>query len=96
MKLTGERFEKLRAELDEIYNHFNTNNPEQIGVKFRGTTAEACIMTRADREIVEQNAVLREQFARIEEEHGRMCKLLDMFTMTLVGKIEEETEEVKS
>lgn len=96
MKLTGERFEKLRAELDKIYDFFNTHNPEQIGVKFRGTTAEACIFTNSDREIVEQNAMLRMQFNRIEQEHQTMCKLLDMFTMTLVGRIEEETEEVKS
>lgn len=96
MKLTGEKFEMLRKELDELYDHFNTHNPEQIGIQFRGTTAEACIFTNADREIVEQNAMLRMQFNRIEQEHQAMCKLLDMFTMTLVGKVVQETEEVKS
>lgn len=96
MKFTIEKYLQLRTDLDKIYDHFNTNNPEQIGVEFRGVTAEAIIFTHADREIVELNAVMRAQFDRIEQEHLTMCKLINLFTATLGDKIESETEEVKS
>lgn len=88
--MTAEQFQKLQNSLEAMADSVTSKATElkDMGIKFRGTLAESCMFSKADREVVELNALLRSQYDRVQSELSTFNHLFQMMVGTLVAKVE--------
>ena len=89
--LTAKEFEKLQKALDEYADLAQAQQVmwKELGIKFRGTLAEACILSSGARDVVETNVLIRSQLARVEQELSTLDSHLRAMVWSLMANIQE-------
>ena len=84
-------YEKLRTNLEVLDGQVLdvVDTLKALQTKFQGTLAEACILTKSAREVLEINVLARVQLARVLKELNGLDEYLRMMVIALMCEVKD-------